>query len=665
MKRILIAALFILSCSALHAQIGTWRAYMAYHQIQQIRAAGDEVFVLSSDNLWSYNRNDHQITTYDKTQQLSDTYITQIAWVQQARRLVIAYQNANIDLLSTNGDVVNVSDIYSKAITGDKTINSITVDGQYAYLACGFGIVKLNVRDAEVSETYMLDFNVQRVALSSGSIYARSTSGSVWKAALDDNLLDKSQWSQTASYPAGIFNEDTADYDEHYPTAATLNPGGPKYNYFFDMKYVNNRLYTCGGSYTSTRQSSRPGTVQVYNGTDWTIYQDSLQNITGHRYEDVDAIDIDPRDPEHVIVGSRTGLYEFQNGRFVKADNSALYSAVINDDGTQNPDYVLALGVKYDSSGHLYVLNSQARHPIAKLSGSTWSHIDNELMMYSNGQMTMGSMRGMITDHNGVMWFVNDHWDNPALVSFNPATEEVRKYDDFTNQDGTSYELQHVFCVTEDKEGNIWVGTDLGPFVLEAGASSFIQVKVPRNDGTNYADYLLYGLPISCIAIDGGNRKWIGTQGNGVYVISADNMTQVYNFTSLNSDLLSDIIESMAINDQTGEVFIGTDKGLCSYMSDATATNEEMTKDNVYAYPNPVTPDYTGLITIVGLSYDADVKILTAAGTLVAEGRSNGGTFTWDGCDRNGRRVASGVYMVAAATSEGKKGTVCKIAVIR
>ena len=90
-----------------------------------------------------------------------------------------------------------------------------------------------------------------------------------------------------------------------------------------------------------------------------------------------------------------------------------------------------------------------------------------------------------------------------------------------------------------------------------------------------------------------------------------------------------------------------------------------MTKDNVWAYPNPVRPDYTGLITVVGLTLNADVKILAPNGALIYEGRSNGGTFTWNGCDKEGRRVASGVYMVATATSGGEKGTVCKIAIVR
>ena len=170
---------------------------------------------------------------------------------------------------------------------------------------------------------------------------------------------------------------------------------------------------------------------------------------------------------------------------------------------------------------------------------------------------------------------------------------------------------------------------------------------------------------ISCIAIDGGNRKWIGTNGAGLFLVSADNMEQLENFTTANSQLLSNNIESLAINHQTGEVFIGTDQGLCSYMSDATGESIEMVKDNVYAYPNPVVSGYDGLITIKGLTRDADVKILSTNGQLVAQGRSNGGIFTWNGRDRSGKRVASGVYMVATATSDGKKGTVCKIAVIR
>ena len=131
-----------------------------------------------------------------------------------------------------------------------------------------------------------------------------------------------------------------------------------------------------------------------------------------------------------------------------------------------------------------------------------------------------------------------------------------------------------------------------------------------------------------------------------------------------NSPLLDNDVESICIDGKTGEVFFGTASGLCSYMGDATEPSDEMTKDNVYAFPNPVRPDYTGPITVTGLTINADVKIVTANGALVAEGRSSGGTFTWDGCDKRGKRVASGVYMVETATQDGGKGTVCKIAIV-
>ena len=172
------------------------------------------------------------------------------------------------------------------------------------------------------------------------------------------------------------------------------------------------------------------------------------------------------------------------------------------------------------------------------------------------------------------------------------------------------------------------------------------------------------GVSISSIAVDGGNRKWFGSDNAGAFLISADNMQQLQSFTTANSKLISDNISYITINPTSGEVFFLSDRGLCSYISDASEPAESMDDDTVYAYPNPVTPDYTGLITITGLTFDADVKITSSNGALIAEGRSNGGMFTWDGKDKNGKRVASGVYMVITATSSGSKGTVCKIAVI-
>ena len=651
------------------AQVGTWRSYLAYHEVQQIQDAGSDLFVMASNGLYQYNKTDQSITTYDKNSGLNDTGIAKIRWCQQAHRLVVVYKNSNIDLVDTNGNVTNISDIYTKAMTGDKSINNVYVNGQYAYLACGFGVVKLNVKNADISESYMLGFPVTAVAIQNGTLYARSQSGTVWAAPLTANLIDKSNWQQaTTALPS--FADDTTDYDNNIQLVSTLNPGGPKYNYFDYIKFINNKLYTCGGRHSDYILQNRKGVIQVWDKSNWISYQDRLDTITGYNYLDITCVAIDPSDEHRVFASSaHSGLYEFYDGKFVAfygAENSILYPV------GGNKNMLLTDGVIFDKENNLWVISGWSKSNLVKITPDRqWiNYYDSHKILQDNRSPNLGNLKKPIIDSRNILWFVNGYWQLPALISYDIFNDVIKIYDNFTNQDGTHYTFPYVNCVTEDKKGNLWVGTAMGPFVLEPlqigqDNYNFIQVKVPRNDGTNYADYLLNNINISDICVDGGNRKWIATQNNGLYLISDDNLEQIYHFTEENSSLLSNNVLSLAIDEQTGEVFIGTENGLCSFMSDAAEANTEMNTDNVYAYPNPVSPDYTGLITITGLTYNADVKILNSSGKLIAQGRSNGGMFSWDGCDDKGNRVASGIYMVATATSEGKKGTVCKIAIIR
>lgn len=645
---------------------------MAYHDIQQIQAAGDDIFVLASNNVYMYNNNDRSITTFDRVNGLNDTYITLIKWCKSAKRLIAVYSNSNIDLIETNSAIINVSDIYSKAIIGDKTINNIIVSGKFAYLCAGFGIIKMNVPDAEISETYNLGQSIKSVGFSGNNIYARTASGTVLTATLASNLIDAGNWTATTDYNSSIFAEDNSDYTEYLPLVETLNPGGPKYNNFYEMKLLNNTLYTVGGAFTSKADMNYPGTVQLLKDNQWVIYQDRLDTITKQRYLDTDCIDIDPYDSRRVFVGARTGLYEFYDGRFKRFYSVADGLLSAYDKKVLSANYVIINGIKFDKEGNLWIFDSQSKgaNLFVIEKGSTTLQSRFSPLLVHEENVGLSNMRGCYLDSNGLIWTVSDHWFRPALICLQPSDTTIVRYTTFTNQDGLSYTLDVLHCVTEDIEGNIWIGTNHGPFYVAANeigqpSVTFQQFKVPRNDGTNYADYLLSGVEISCIAIDGAGRKWFGTNGQGIYVISADNMTQIEHFLVTNSKLLSNNINAISINQQTGEVYIATDAGLCSYSSDATEPSAVMDKNSVYAYPNPVSPDYNGMITIVGLTFNADVKITTATGYLVAEGTSNGGTFTWDGTDRKGRRVASGVYNVITATADGNKGTVCKIAIIK
>lgn len=758
-KTIFLLAMAIIAITCKASPIGSWKAYPAYSDITEIEPTGNLVYVLASEDLYSYNKSDNSLQTYDKITGLSDCGIAHIAYCKAAKRLLILYKNYNIDLLDSKGNVINISDYYNKSMTEDKTVHNISINGNYAYLATSFGILKLNVKDAEISDTYNLGYKVNGSVIFNGYMYLVTPSGTM-KGNITKNLLDKNNWSKINGYNFNaIFNAGgallcsdnfqefrlyenngsistflsipykkaiasggkviyfgnentviinnitdyktintkfttmaydasaqcfwqkndnnmlqsfTIDNNNQINTLSSgMKPEGPLYNYFGFLKFANGMLYSCSGGYGKGNENIRNGCVQVLKNDNWTIYQDDIEQIIGHKYQDNISLDIDPLNTDHVFVSGKTGIYEFQNGTLIKhfnIDNSPLQSAL-----GDNKDYVIVETVKFDKNGNLWLLNSMA--PSNSLmeynpKDGKWTSHQNAALVNNSGQSLAG-LQNLFFDSRGLLWFTNNHWVVPSLYSYQIDKDTLNSFKSFVNQDGTTLSIERVRCVAEDLNGNMWIGTDVGPLMLDPsqidkGASAiFTQVKVPRNDGTNFADYLLSGVDITCIAVDGAGRKWFGTNGNGVYLISGDNITQIHHFLDNNSDLLSNIIEDIAINHKTGEVFFGTDKGLCSYMSDATATNDKMNKENVYAYPNPVQPDYNGPITIVGLSLNADVKIVTTNGTLVRQGKSNGGTFVWDGNDLKGKRVASGIYMVETATADGNKGTVCKIAIIR
>ena len=669
-KRIILSFIILISSlSAIAGGIGTWKSYLSYANIQWVEQGGNRLYVLASNALYTYNKADQSIQTYDRQNGLSSIDIRFIGWNEVAKRLVLVYEDNNIDLMDAKGNVTNVPDYYLKALISDKTVYSIDMNGAYCYLSTGFGLVKLNVGKAEISDSYNLSFPVNYSYIEGSYIYAASQSNGLYRAPLTANLLDKNNWTRVGGYVERPKTMDANLLNQ----AKTLNPGGPKYNGFTYIQYLNNRLYSVPGMFKSGYgDSNTPGAVQILHDGEWTNYQENLSLKTGYDYLDNNVLAVDPRNANHVFVGGRTGLYEFLDGQlkaYYNKDNSLLQGAM--DRGRElGNNYVLINGLCFDNKGDLWILNSQAsRENLLRLSA------DGQMTSFSKPALMKDGVGGsvltsMVFDNRNNLWFCNDHWGYPALFCYQPATDKLLSFTRFVNEDGSSLDLV-PHSVTPLSNGDVWVTTTIGPLLLSRSAidnpetAVFTQVKVPRNDGTNLADYLLSGIDVTCMAIDGGGRKWFGTKANGVYLISADNMTQVKHILSSNSLLLSDNILSIAINNATGEVFFGTDKGLCSYMSDATTPSDRPGEDNTYAYPNPVKPGYTGPITIVGLSMDADVKIVTTNGVLVATGISNGGSFIWGGKDKFGKPVASGVYMVESADEDGNNGVVCKVAIVR
>ena len=641
---------------------------MAYSEPQQIEDTGNYLFVQASNSLYLYNKNDQSIQTFDKTTGMSDVIVTNIAWNEQTKRLVIVYDNSNIDLMDLKGNVVNIPDLCNKTMTGDKTVNSVTNKGKFAYLATNFGGVKINVEKAEITESYMLDFGSRIIREGETDIYLQATNWNVYKCSKNSNPQDKGNWEETKTWPGVYLAIDKTAWNENIELVKTLKPDAPKYNYFGFLKIHDNKLYTCNGGMWDAH---KPASIQIYDleNNEWTVYNnEGIGEKYGFRHEDILTLDIDPRDSKRVMAGSHSGLFEFYDGELINYynyENSPIYFV---PDLEGHVNYQMVTSLLYNNNGDLYIANSHnVKGPIIKFdSNKKWSIIDKFTTINNSANLKI-----LKIENNGKLWAYTDYWNTPAIYSYDFASDKLCEYSNYVNQDGTT-QTGHIVCqsLAEDLDGNIWAGYNLGLFLItdqynmDNPEKGFYQIKVPRNDGTNLADYLLYGVDITAIAVDKANRKWIGTNCNGIYVISSDNMVQEKHFTTVDSPLLSDIIQYITIDDNTGRVYIGTDKGLCSYQSEATQTNEEMDTDNVWDYPNPVTPEYNGMINVTGLSFNSDVKITSSNGTLVAQGRSTGSSFSWDGKDLKGNRVASGVYMIHSAKSDGSKGTVCKVTIV-
>lgn len=690
-KRIhtLIILLFV-SMNILADAVGTWKIYKSYSEISQIAPSNKEVYVLASGSLYSYNVSDNSVTTYDKTTCLNGTDITNIMWSEKTQRLVITYSDSNIDILDKNGETVFINDLANKQISGDKTVNGIFIYDRYAYLATGFGIVKVDISNEYIADSYILDFSIEYCYIEGEYLYAVSKEEGTYRGLLSSNLLDKKQWERCGEYQEKTSEEyaydkyhdcfwaqdnegSLAQYkkeeDNMVQKIGGIRPDGPVTDHCWHLYWENDRLYITAGNFSYNIFEYYPGCVMTFDGNNWNTIETPADETLGYKYQDANCMAFDPKDKKHYYVGSMSGILEYYDGKFVENFNYH-NSTVKGRYDKDNAEQALITTMTFDNGGNLWAMNGWTNIPIiSRQSDGNWTNYPNNSIGIKD-KSAVDIQGTYISQTNGYMWFVSNCAWFSVLYRYDYKNNVLDYCKEFYNQDGAKLEIAYLFGMAEDKKGNIWVASNKGPVYVsqqDAKNGNYIltQHKVPRNDGTNYADYLLNDVETRCIKIDDANRKWVGTTGNGVFVISDDCNSQEEHFTTNNSPLLSNHVYDIEIDPNTGIVYFSTDKGLCSYQGDNTTTNEVMTSDNVKVYPNPVTPDHTGDIKITGLSMNSDVKITTSTGVMVNQGTSRGGSYSWNGCDLNGNKVASGVYMVQVAKSDGTKGIVAKVAVVR
>lgn len=388
----------------------------------------------------------------------------------------------------------------------------------------------------------------------------------------------------------------------------------------------------------------------------WTIYnRESLEELKGK----------DPQDPNDDLLDIITVAVHPVNGRvyagsyfeglieldgesatLYNEDNSTLQTAI------GDPTRTRVSGLVFDEEGNLWVSNYLAPRPLSMLrEDGAWQSFELSCRQTEIHQIDI--------DENDFKWIViNGGQAGIALFDEGDPADDSDDRCRVFSSNNSELPTNQTNCLAVDREGDVWVGTSEGVVIFECGGNAFDPNcrgtrRIVQQDGVNA--YLLGTEDVQTIAVDGANRKWVGTR-NGVFVLSPNGEEEVLRFTTGNSPLFDNFIIDIAVSEQTGEVFIGTNKGVISYQSDAVRGPRVVNSSNITVFPNPVRPEYEGPIAIRGLAEDANVKITDVNGTLVFETQALGGQAIWDGRDYTGRRANSGVYLVFSTTNPRNVG---------
>ena len=421
---------------------------------------------------------------------------------------------------------------------------------------------------------------------------------------------------------------------ENFELSGIIKPNGPASNTIENIKLQDGFMFILHNDTSNT--VSR--TEELIDWTYWNQFDNAVcSEKIGNK----------------IYFGSSTsGLWKKDGGHFIRYTNG-------NTQNILDTNYYVS-NLTSDKEGNLWgTVSNSGKTLFVRTYDNYWDYFF--MPQLPNDRI----VRNLIIDNYGQKW---GSVQGKGLFVYNDNETIEDKSDDqykiiTTSVGNGNLPDQEVYVLANDLDGNIWVGSKQGICVFYSPLSVFSgnnfdaqQIVVEEN---GFGQYLLNSEIVYTIVVDGGNRKWIGTLGSGLYLLSEDGTEEIYHFTSKNSPLLSDNILDLEINHNTGELYISTDKGLMSFRNDATAGRKNV--NSIEIFPNPVRENYYGNTSIGGLAFDSNVKITDVSGNLVFETNSNGGTAVWNGTDANNKRVGTGVYLVFCSDKYGDEKAVGKI----
>lgn len=509
-------------------------------------------------------------------------------------------------------------------------VNSIESSNGYVVLALSNDVKVLDASGNPVNDIYAYSNSINAQPQDATA----DAQGNIWIADGAHGLVESNgNWSGTSYYPPGPFS-----------------------NFVTAIAVANNNLWITPGGYNQSGNNEGINNIGVSAYLNQSWYR-ILNNM-----RDINCIVVDPANSAHAFSGSwGDGIIEYTNNQIVNvynASNSALTPTFVDPD-------IRVGGLGFDTNGNLWATcaNASSKYLSVMKRGGSWQAFDFgavsgvgigsfivELMV------TQSNAKWMVENGSGILVYQ----DNGTFAQPNASNSILMT----TAKGNGKLPSGNIFSMAEDKNGAVWVGTDQCVVVFYTPDNVLDgnhdwdadSVYVTQN---GYTQVLMQNQVTTAIAIDGANRKWLGTASGGVFLMSADGTQQIYNFTTANSPLISNNINCITINPKNGEVLIGTDLGIVSFRS--TATEPDSNFNHVYAFPNPVPHGYDGMVAITGLVANTDVKIATINGEIVYHTTSLGGQAIWNGTNMNGERVKTGVYLVFCSSPDGSLSTVTKL----
>lgn len=760
MRTLLLHLIFAFSFFYASAQtdlkLGEWKSHLPANYGLEIAVGNSKVFVATDSKILVLDEADiYNPTSYSKVEGLSDVGINKIEYDKTHDQLVIAYENSKIDLF-TPESTFSIFDIFrNTTIQGSKKINDlfITDDGNFLYLATGFGILQYNLDRREFGFNTFTSEVVYNISAAGSQIFASTETGCYYfdlNSNLNENFFgDWTLIDETfgvgplyesriveningkiilnvdneifVSNDAGANFSSVYSYDDSNLIAtdvSSFNDG-----WMLTLRHENGQsevIFFDANDLEIAKDDSCPGVsngaVQDSEGRIWIADEwrgirvknsptsdcESLE-YNGPFSASVSEIDV-KNNIVHVATGgvndnfvasfNKDGFYENEenNWSFINQLNSSLISDVnissffkIKAHPTQDKVYCgtywsgllehnretgeLVLfdqfnttenglgptigdenrtrisGMAFDRDQNLWLANfGSSKALVVYTAGGNWFNFQLE---------SSGNISDIVIDDLGFIWMVVNGNNGGVLVY--DIGERLEDPSDDRQEFIRNSDLPrgNARTLAKDLNGEIWLGTTEGGMVFECGFAVFDGDCVPNQPRVlqdSIPAYLLQSESITSIMIDGGNRKWFGTK-NGVFVQAPNGEEQIARFDIDNSPIFDNDILDIAFNQITGEVYIGTAKGVLSYRSEATGAVRSHS-GNVYAFPNPVNADYSGPIAIKGLAQDANVKITDLNGKLVFETTAIGGQAIWDGNHYdNSSKAAGGVYLVFSSTT--------------